>query len=201
MSRLADWVITRARPRPYYHLARQNGSVYMKRFWLFGHGTERDRNDELPGAPMCNPMVGRFARWWALHMWCIRVHQILFSDRDRDLHDHPAWSVSIVLKGGYWEFTPHDLGSKWPLDYLERERRHLRPLVTDMYVGERCIARWHGPGAVVIRRATQRHKLVLPVGGDCWSVFCLGKKSNEWGFYVAGKKIPWRDYESQHGNR
>lgn len=200
MSRFADWLISLAKPHPYFDLSRPNGDVYMRRWWLFGHGTDRDRDDRKDHRPMMNPAVGPFQRWVATNLAAVRVHQILLSDSDRDLHDHPAWSVSVILKGGYWEFTPHELGSKWPLEHLERHRWDLCPLEQDMRVGERCIARWRGPGSIVIRRATQRHKLVLPRARECWSMFLIGKKSNEWGFYVAQRKIPWREYESQHGN-
>lgn len=35
----------------------------------------------------------------------IYLHKFLRSDHDRALHDHPWNFVSIILKGGYWEFA------------------------------------------------------------------------------------------------
>lgn len=36
----------------------------------------------------------------------IFLHNILVSDDDRALHDHPWGFCSIILRGGYWEHTP-----------------------------------------------------------------------------------------------
>jgi len=35
----------------------------------------------------------------------IMLHKICLSDPD-DLHDHPWWYATLILKGGYWEITP-----------------------------------------------------------------------------------------------
>lgn len=48
-------------------------------------------------------------RWWIVprNRWFnIYLHQILKSDDDRALHDHPWWNVSFILLGGYIEHTP-----------------------------------------------------------------------------------------------
>ena len=48
-----------------------------------------------------------FRRWRLIETrWFnIYIHQILRADEDKDMHDHP-WSFwSIILKGGYIEFT------------------------------------------------------------------------------------------------
>lgn len=38
------------------------------------------------------------------------LHKIMLSDEDYH-HDHPWWYVVIILKGGYWEYTPQ--GKFW----------------------------------------------------------------------------------------
>jgi hypothetical protein len=38
----------------------------------------------------------------------IKLHWIHKPDPDRDLHDHPWWFVSFVLRGGYTEITCAD---------------------------------------------------------------------------------------------
>lgn len=197
MLDFVEWLIARARRRPYFHLCRPNGDLYMRRWWLLGHGTDRDRD---PDGRMCNPWVGGFARWWAANLYVIRVHQIVRSDKDPDLHDHPAWNVSVVLRGGYWELVPDLLGSKFPFDTLLPDDPR-RPEEAEERVNERCIRRWRPPGTLVFRGAHTRHKIVLPRGRQAWSLFAVGKKSNEWGFYVRGVKVHWRVYESQHGKR
>lgn len=45
-------------------------------------------------------------RWRFLPDWLpgFRVHNILQSDDDRALHDHPFSFVTFILKGGYYEY-------------------------------------------------------------------------------------------------
>ena len=68
-----------------------------------------------------------FQRWPGF-----RLHHIVRSDADRELHDHPFSFVSIILRGGYWE--------------------HLAD-------GTRT---WHGPGSILFRSAEVLHRLELP---------------------------------------
>jgi hypothetical protein len=44
---------------------------------------------------------------WAINtpLLGIKLHHILRSDEDRDLHDHPWSFLSVILWGGYWEHT------------------------------------------------------------------------------------------------
>lgn len=191
-------LICRAMERPYYHLTRPDGSVYMFRYWLFGHGTERDRDDRLDHKPMLNPRVGWLSRWAARNLACVRVHHIVASDRDRDLHDHPGWNMSVVLRGGYWELIPCAQGSRYPFNELP-DLDPRAPLECDELVGERCLALWRGPGAFVFRTPRTRHKLVLPAGGFAWSLFGIGSTTNRWGFYVGDRKVPWREYDALGG--
>lgn len=44
--------------------------------------------------------------WFAVYL-----HHILRSDDDRALHDHPWAFLSLILWGGYFEFTP--AGCRW----------------------------------------------------------------------------------------
>lgn len=79
-----------------------NGSVYMRR-WRF-------LPDWMPG---------------------FRIHEIMRSDEDRELHNHPFGFISIILRGGYREFT------------------------------ENGGSRWYGPGSVVVRPANTFHRIEL----------------------------------------
>jgi hypothetical protein len=58
-----------------------------------------------------------------------RIHRILRSDHDRDLHDHPWDYASVILRGGYWEVT--DAGRRWygPGSIVFRRAEHLHRLV------------------------------------------------------------------------
>ena len=73
---------------------------YMRRFWLFR-----------------SPLVNA------------RVHEILRSDNDRHLHDHPWDYVSVILRGGYWEIT--ESGERWygPGSVVCRRATHQHRLV------------------------------------------------------------------------
>ena len=130
-------------------------------------------------------------RWWLIPYnrfgIAARIHQILRSDEDRHLHDHPWWYISVVLRGGYWEIT-------LPRGDAEPNRMRLLHGV------------WRGPGSIAFRRASHFHKIKLPgrddtgssigIGVDvsCWTLFITGPKSQDWGFLVGQEKIPARDY-------
>ena len=96
-------------------------------------------------------------RWWLIprNRWFnVYLHKIVRDDDPRALHDHPWWNVSIVLKGGYYEWRK----------------------------GRPCV--WRNPGAVVFRRATAAHRLTLGSSSSpCWSLFITGPKVREWGFH------------------
>lgn len=142
---------------------------------------QRDPYSHLPGY---------MERYWLLRPrrkggmapigeWGVRIHRILRSDADRHLHDHPWSCISVVLRGGYWEVMPKD-----PEQPASDDRRH-------------HIVEWRGPGAIVSRRAEDRHRLILPEGRDCWSLFIVGRKDREWGFHdpcAPNSWVHWREY-------
>lgn len=76
-----------------------------------------------------------YMRRWKLvdrSFFGVRLHNILRSDSDRELHDHPFTFLSIILRGGYFEHTAD---------------------------GRRT---WYGPGSVVVRSGEALHRLELP---------------------------------------
>jgi hypothetical protein len=88
------WLIRRAERTPYTHLVDPDGSVYMRRYWLFN-----------PYEPHSD---GRGRRWgdW---LPSIRLHHIMREDRDAHLHDHPWNARTFILRGWYHEirYEPH----------------------------------------------------------------------------------------------
>ena len=81
----------------------------------------------------------------------IFLHKFLKSDPD-DLHDHP-WSYrTLILTGGYWEYT--EAGKFWrgPLSYRYAEANSFHRIELD------------------------KDKPY------CWTLFIPGKKIREWGF-------------------
>lgn len=164
LNRIADWLIERAKRTPYwyidqnggrhYHLYGKHGDPYMARYWLVPYN--------------------RFGI-------AARVHHILRGDEDRHLHDHPWWSISIILRGGYWEMMPEPPG----------------------YLPHRVTTVWRGPGSIVFRRARDWHRLVLDANyvhntrQECWTLFITGPQRKDgdpnhscWGFLVDGEKVP-----------
>ncbi len=124
-----------------------NGDVYMRR-WLIG-----------PRA------------------FGIRLHNIIRSDSDRELHDHPFTFFSIVLCGGYHEETSSGL------------------------------IEWYGPGSIIFRRAEELHRLDLEpkraqiVKGriirrekSAWTLVFRGPYRRTWGFMTEKGWIPWQEF-------
>lgn len=181
----------RAELTPYFHL-----HGYMLRDWILG-ARSPERNHDNPNFthPMCAHKTPGFLYRWLCKNFCIRAHTILKSDSDRALHDHPCASISIVLSGGYWEIEePTDLAIEFPLVYqfmLERLGKDSDCILSSCTLFG---IHWRGPGAVIFRRASKTHRLVLPIGVTTKSIFCFFKKTQSWGFYVEGKKIGWREY-------
>lgn len=96
----------------------------------------------------------------------LRLHHILRSDADRELHDHPFWFVSLILRGGYYEHRPD--GSQT----------------------------WYGPGRIVFRRAEDLHRLELGrdrwgVEVPAWTFVIRGPYAREWGFVTDDGWMPW----------
>jgi hypothetical protein len=95
----------------------------------------------------------------------LMLHHICLSDPD-DLHDHPWWYATLILKGGYWEITPE--GRFW------RGVGHFR------------ISKPQSLHRIEIPEASQ----------GSWSLFFRGPKVREWGFMKEGEWIEHRHYLS-----
>ncbi|MDO8421137.1 MAG: hypothetical protein Q7S99_03150 [Parvibaculum sp.] len=96
----------------------------------------------------------------------IYLHQILRSDDDTALHDHPWFNISIVLQGFYWEYVAGE--------YRPKLRR---------------------AGSIVFRRATVAHRLELgDTNTPCWTLFITGPRIREWGFHCPKGWRPWQEF-------
>ena len=100
------------------------------------------------------------------------LHKFLKSDPD-DVHDHPWPYATLILRGGYWEWTPQ-------FDELGRKS------------GE--IAKWRGAGSLRFASAKSYHRIELDPAVECWTLFMPGPKQREWGFLSKGKWIQWEKY-------
>ncbi len=134
-------------------LKKEDGSPYLTRYVLAGADCLENHD---PSAP--------------LHVF---VHRIHCPDTDRHLHSHPwAWSVGVVLSGGY---TERRACGGWP--DVERTYR----------VGDMNILR---PG--------DYHSIVA-VLPDTVTLFMVGREISDWGFLVGGVHVPHREYLARAG--
>lgn len=137
------------------------------------------RPDRYIGATYVNgrPTGTYLERWHVIprNRWFnIYLHRFLRSDDDRALHDHPWWSCSLILSGGYFE-------------HLEGGGR-----------------RWRPRGSILFRGARSAHRVELPpiVYSEppqvypAWTLFITGPKLREWGFHCPKGWRHWREFTS-----
>lgn len=109
-------------------------------------------------------------RWYLVprNRWLnVYLHCFLGSDA-AVLHDHPWWSVSVLLRGALLE------QSKRPASHRDFYRF-------------RWIPRW----LPVVRSARCMHRLIL-ADGPAWTLFITGPKVRPWGFLCPRG---WRHWE------
>lgn len=111
-------------------------------------------------------------RWiWKTPWGTLRLHNILRSDDDRHLHDHPFDFTSFLLSGGYTEETPrgeHPTGGfAWRPGFDRKDPRERR---------------WWPRFSIVRKRAEQCHRLILD--RPLWTFVISGLKRRAWGFHT-----------------
>jgi len=99
----------------------------------------------------------------------IYLHKFLGSDDDRALHDHPWYSVSVVLKGELIEHLP---------------RNRLRVIRT---------------GMVSFRSPLLQHRIELPTGQEATTLFITGPVVRKWGFACPKGWVAWDQYGKDGG--
>lgn len=122
-------------------------------------------------------------RWWLIprNKWFnLYLHRFLRSDDDRALHDHPWWSVSVLLEGSYLEHVP------WIKMSGELDYRYSMVLP-------------RAQGSVNYRGAEAAHRVELhgtPHGGEAavWTLFITGPKVRDWGFWCPKGWRRWQDF-------
>ncbi len=116
-------------------------------------------------------------RWWVIPrnpFFNVYLHQVLRSDDDRALHDHPWPSLTWMLAGSYTEVT-FRYPRAWRVDgALVRKRREA--------------------GAVVVRGARTAHRLEVAPHGYALTLFFTGPALRRWGFYCPHGWRYWREF-------
>jgi len=93
------------------------------------------------------------------------LHRFLKSDPD-DVHDHPWPYATLILKGGYYEWTP----------IFDGENKK---------IGE--VRKWKGAGHFRTCSARSYHRIELDPSVECWTLFMPGPQTREWGFLYKNK--------------
>ena len=106
------------------------------------------------------------------------LHCFHKSDPD-DVHDHPWPYATLILKGGYYEWTPM-FDSKGKM------------------IAEICT--WRGPGHFRICGANSYHRIELDPNVTAWTLFMPGPQKREWGFLVNNKWIHNDKYLTDRAN-
>ena len=107
------------------------------------------------------------------------LHKFLKSDPD-DVHDHPWPYATLILKGGYYEWTPE-------FDSAGRK------------IGE--TRHWRGPGHFRTCSATSYHRIELDPKITAWTLFMPGPQKREWGFLVNNKWVRHDQYLQERKSR
>jgi len=126
---------------------RENNEPYLERYYLF----LKDRTN-FP--------------------FNIFLHKFLKGD-PADVHDHP-WSYrTIILVGGYYEWTPI-----------------FNP--AGLMIGEK--RSWCGPGHTRKCEPNSYHRIELKPNTPCWTLFMPGRQERDWGFLVDNNWVAHEDY-------
>lgn len=155
------------------------------------YATTRDRirDVRIPGD---KAIPAYMLRWWKImrnaYFNCY-YHIVKRSDDDTAHHDHPWFSFSIVLEGGYFE-------------------ERIAP-------GGVHVRKWYGPGSMLFRRSGKvAHRLVLLTNGGNISVvgapqelpvhtiFITGPVLRRWGFHHTDQWVDayeWDNYCQARG--
>lgn len=106
----------------------------------------------------------------------IRLHHINREDHDRDLHNHPFSYRTFILKGYYQE------------DYEEGDGLFTNDGTRFLHRGQ------SGVGA-----PDKFHSIRLVSNGGVWTLFCMSRNTDKWGFKVDGRLVDSLRYFIRNG--
>lgn len=152
-----------------------------------------------------DPSAGPAIRRWHLiprnRLFNVYLHHTVQDNDPIGVHDHPYWNLSIVLKGGYWEYMPVNPLSHWEVGQWAHVASrnyspYLRKIKAQAY--QELYKVWRKPGAFILRRPTDAHRLSLPnvpyrdmvenkrdtYKRSAWSLFITGPRVREWGIWM-----------------
>jgi hypothetical protein len=166
---IADWLIRQAQNTPYVHI-----DGYMNRWWLF-NGYRRGLDGQMHKPFEWLPSV--------------RVHHILRKDFDRVPHDHPWDARTIILKGWYKEVRLF----KFPT-FTGLQKGADGSLASSFRIREEGLLYSRKVGDTATLKFNEYHTVTEVSPGGVWTLFFTWKYQGGWGFWVDGKKVPYREY-------
>lgn len=147
---------------PHRHLRDLDGELYMGRW--------RVVDEDTFGGWLLEKLTG-FAS--------VRLHRIMRPDNDRDLHNHPFYYRSFIVKGHYSEefAEPGFCGDTSSYS------------TCDGHVSSPLSYRFVHKGQTVTGGIDKFHRIDDVSVGGVWTLFCMTRNGGEWGFNVAGKFV------------
>lgn len=123
-------------------------------------------------------------RWYVLgkrnRFFNIYIHQILKSDYERALHDHPWPFVSIVLNNRYREVTNHLPGGRPSNGKLVGNE------------GDEIFSlNYRMQGSIAFRGSTRPHRVIID-NGPAWTLVFTGPTWRKWGFHCPKGWVPYK---------
>lgn len=164
--------------RPRHILDREGRQLYLRRWYILGKPYMEDGSSpfDAKGA------MKRGARdsWWSRRGLGLYLHCIHQSDSEPELHNHPwRWAVALILRCGYMEERRESCSCGFVHCMSSVvHRRRVRPFTLN------------------IIRSSDFHRVELVDGRPSWSLFLVGPRFQNWGFWnrVTGLFLPWREF-------
>lgn len=128
-------------------------------------------------------------RWGIEHkrLGGIFVHRMQAPDPGEDLHDHPWWFASLILKGSYVE------------ERAETREAPLYARIAEAFDGlgetTRGVRVRRGWLSVRSMRLDEAHRIIELSGRTVWTLVVHGPTRRRWGFYLSDDWMRWDVYE------
>lgn len=140
---------------------------------------------EIDGVPyLIRRTLLAIGKWFS-----IKWHKILVSD-DFCHHDHPWPFITLILRGGYYEWTPSS--QKDNGIYIDER-------INENGIHEVC--HFHAPGSIMYRPAKWVHRLELMkkdgIEVPATTFVITGKVIRDWGFFTKQGWIFWKNYTQE----
>lgn len=161
--------------------------------------------EEINGGERCPTYM---YRWELLkgRRVSVYVHRFVADDWSRDMHEHPKRFVSIGLRGEYTEETPTTIGVWTPPHIFEPRFSNagrcgfvvagvtsFDPILCDGQESAHVRERIYRAPWFRTFPAEHIHRIRLH-RGECWTLVVVFRATRPWGFWNAGRWIPWREY-------